>query len=89
MVLKPNVEDCEEMQHLMIQFMLHAYNIMLVYSSNEYLEFACIMLLLKFWMNTEEGFTKLVLFAILIFWRENWIACNFTSTLLHFSDWRY
>lgn len=48
MVLKPNVEDCEEMQHLMIQFMLHAYNIMLVYSSNEYLEFACIMLLLKF-----------------------------------------
>lgn len=48
MVLKPNVEDCEEMQHLTIQFMLHAYNIMLVYSSIEYLEFACIMLLLKF-----------------------------------------
>lgn len=67
MVLKPSVEDCEEMQHLMIQFMLHAYYIMLAYSSIESLEFAYIMLLLKFQMNTEEGFTKLVLFAILIF----------------------
>lgn len=48
MVLKSNVEDCEEMQHLTIQFMLHAYYIMLAYSSIEYLEFAYIMLVLKF-----------------------------------------
>lgn len=48
MVLKPSVEDCEELQHLMIQFVLHAYYIMLAYSSIESLEFEYIMLLLKF-----------------------------------------